>query len=96
VEVTARKYLNWVRTQPCVCCGGFAQAHHLIDKGDGFMGGKAVDWLAIPLCADHHTGDHGIHQRGTQTWEREYGDQWEMAAKTLLRAIYQGRLRYVD
>jgi hypothetical protein len=35
---------------------------------------KNSDWLVIPLCPDHHNGDHGIHG-GVKTWEAEYGTQ---------------------
>lgn len=86
------KYLAWVRTQPCCCCGAESQAHHIIGKGDGCMGGKSPDYWAIPLCAHHHTGDCGIHKYGVTTWERDYGNQFEMVAKTLLRAIHDGVL----
>ena len=88
-----RKYLAWVRTQPCCCCGHPETIyHHLIGKGDGMMGAKAADFDTLPLCGRHHTGDLGIHTLGVDEWEAEFGDQNEMVRKTLLRAIQDGVL----
>ncbi|MFA6204516.1 MAG: hypothetical protein WC710_15160 [Gallionella sp.] len=38
-------------------------------------GKKNSDYLAIPLCPDHHTGANGIHSLGVATWERLNGTQ---------------------
>lgn len=56
------------------------------------MGGKSCDFATMPLCPNHHTGDCGVHQLGVQTWEKQFGGQWEMVAKTLLRALAMGVL----
>ena len=55
----SEKYLAWVRTQPCLMCGGPAEAHHI--KGVGNFSGagvKASDILTMPLCHKHHDAMH--------------------------------------
>ena len=43
------KFKAWVRTLPCVSCGGMSQ--------------KASDYSCIPLCGDCHTqATHSYHQ----------------------------------
>lgn len=46
------KYLAWVRTRPCVVCGGRANAaHHLIGMwGLSGMGLRVSDALTMPVC----------------------------------------------
>jgi hypothetical protein len=36
------------------------------------MGQRASDYLAIPLCPEHHQGQDGIHGLGTREFERRY------------------------
>ncbi|CAI1880921.1 DUF968 domain-containing protein [Serratia fonticola] len=66
------KYLQWVKSQPCVCCGARADdPHHIIGHGQGGMGTKAHDLLTIPLCRLHHDDLH----RDMSRWEAEHGSQ---------------------
>jgi hypothetical protein len=66
------KYLQWVKSQPCVCCGARADdPHHIIGHGQGGMGTKAHDLLTIPLCRLHHDDLH----RDMSLWEAEHGSQ---------------------
>ncbi|MBL5904429.1 DUF968 domain-containing protein [Serratia fonticola] len=66
------KYLQWVKSQPCVCCGARADdPHHIIGHGQGGMGTKAHDLLTIPLCRQHHDDLH----RDMSRWELEHGSQ---------------------
>ena len=44
-------------------------------KGGGL---KTSDWFVIPLDAEYHTGDKGIHVIGVKTWEKRYGTQVEL------------------
>lgn len=43
-------------------------------------GRKNSDWLVIPLCANHHTGQEGIDAMGWTVlkWERTFGHQADM------------------
>ncbi len=82
----SRKYLNAVKTLPCVVCDCPSDdPHHLIGHGQGKMGGTAHDFFAIPLCRQHHNDLH--HDRGN--WERLHGSQLEhvMATQNTLFAL---------
>ncbi|CAI1521212.1 DUF968 domain-containing protein [Serratia fonticola] len=69
------KYLQWVKSQPCVCCGARADdPHHIIGHGQGGMGTKAHDLLTIPLCRQHHDDLH----RDMSRWEVEHGSQVDL------------------
>lgn len=52
----------------------------MLDRGVKRAGKtKSSDWLALPLCPNHHTGDQGVDSAmGVQTWERAYGAQADM------------------
>lgn len=66
------KYTQWVKTQPCVCCGKQADdPHHIIGYGQGKMGSKAHDIFTLPLCRFHHNELHA----DVEEWENKYGSQ---------------------
>lgn len=68
----SEKYTQWVKTQPCVCCGRQADdPHHIIGYGQGKMGGKAHDIFTLPLCREHHNELH----KNVESWEDKYGSQ---------------------
>ncbi|WP_321951913.1 Ref family recombination enhancement nuclease [Paraburkholderia bannensis] len=60
-------YLARVARLGCACCNllGFdmsdvqPEIHH--PREDQGMAQRASSYLAIPLCAEHHRGAHGIH-----------------------------------
>lgn len=83
------KFLAWVKTQPCTCCGAPADdAHHLIGWGQGGMATKAHDAFTIPLCRKHHTELHN----GPAAFEQQHGTQPELIIKLLDRAFALGVL----
>jgi len=103
-RIEDKKYLKFVRSLPCcVCDNPDSVPHHLIGYGYGGMGTKAPDYLAMPLCLRHHTGDCGIHgksplkadktRQGTlfyrMEWERNYGSQWEHIALTQMQWLIE-------
>jgi len=60
----SREYLDWLKTQRCVICGrakeeyrDIVPAHQTIN-GHGFMGGKANDFHALPMCSFCHAESH--------------------------------------
>jgi hypothetical protein len=64
------RYLAWIRTLPCVVCGGRAEAHHTGPHGRGV---KASDYTAIPLCTEHHTGgQYAYHKLGRVRFESTF------------------------
>lgn len=84
-----RKWLQFVKSQPCVCCGARADdPHHIIGHGGGKMGGKEHDLFTIPLCRIHHDELH----RNVGRFEQQYGSQLALLYKFLDRAIGLGAL----
>ena len=66
MRIKAEAYLKWIRTQPCLVCGRWSIAHHLMHAEPSAMGKKSGDNWAVPLCADHHTD---LHRFGDElTW----------------------------
>ena len=59
----SKEYLQFVRSQSCAVCFGRVdvQAHHWRLGTDGGTGLKPSDCYTIPLCADHHIGNNGVH-----------------------------------
>lgn len=45
------------------------ELHHLRSGGWG----KGDYMTLIPLCADHHRGNMGVHGLGTRAFEKHYG-----------------------
>ena len=73
------KYLQWIRSRPCIFesarCQGPTEAHHATGAG---MGLKTSDRSAMPLCTLHHrqrhdhTGPfHKMTKAERRCWERE-------------------------
>ena len=68
----------------CVCQGVPATIHHVHGgscSGLSGMGMKTNDWLVVPLCMTHHTGDRGIDSgqgifRSVSAWEDANG--WQL------------------
>ena len=51
----SEKYLNFIRSKPCVICGKKAQAHHV--RRSYWGSGTAIkphDFVTIPLCYECH------------------------------------------
>jgi len=79
-----RKYLKWVKSNPCVSDPLLADyAHHIIGHGVGGMGTTASDLFSFPLSRFWHTKLH----HDPKKWEEWHGNQWLYVIKTLNRAI---------
>ena len=66
-----RKYLDYLRTQPCLICGRRTGPDMTVEPahiGTAGKGLKSPDSEAIPLCHEHHLE---AHQRGEITFMRE-------------------------
>ena len=75
-----RMYWSRVSEYGCmVCRHAPATIHHVHGgscRGLRGMGLKSNDWLVIPLCVRHHTGEEGIDTSKPVTeWEMTYGRQ---------------------
>ena len=69
-------YKAYVRTLPCIVCGGNAEPHHEI-------GGKpkGPDLFCIPLCREHHDLYNTL---GVESfWIEVNKDRWKTVADTL-------------
>lgn len=68
-------HLNRVRALPCVICNASppSHAHHCISERYGQH--RTSDYMAIPLCFEHHQGMTGIHANKA-TWESAHGPDW--------------------
>ena len=67
-----RKYLAWVRAQPCAVCGSwrYIESAHTGPRG---LSQKADDRQAIPLCRGHHSrGNLSLHKLGPVRFARLY------------------------
>ena len=63
--MTTKDWKSKVAALGCVLCDSLGHADtpatlHHVREGQG-LGQRAVDWLVIPLCKEHHQGDTGIH-----------------------------------
>jgi hypothetical protein len=91
-EITwhSEKYLNFVRSLPCVITGKKegVVAHHLIGHGEGKMGGKAHDLFTMPLVADEHRRFHD----DPKGWEARHGSQLFYVKQTIKKALELGAL----
>lgn len=86
-----RQYMDWVKSLPCCSCQRPADdPHHPTSVGLRGGGTKVPDQLAIPLCRNCHDNLH----HDPKGWEEVNGEQIYHSALTLLRAFYEGRLRF--
>lgn len=89
IRWTAPRYLEWIKTQPCECCGKPSDdPHHLIGWRQGGMATKAHDIFAIPLCRQCHTELHNDPVK----FERKHVPQPVMIIRVLDRAYGLGVL----
>lgn len=85
----SKRYLAWVKSLHCICCGQPADdAHHVVGLGMSGMGMKAPDYATFPLCRGHHSE---LHQDPVK-WRSTWGSQAEWALRTLGIAIERGLL----
>ena len=82
-----RKYLDWLRTQPCVITGRHSTEYEAIDPMHISTAGKGIkSGDDEPLPVDH--SNHLLaHQRGEITMFRQYAPDW------LLRAAFRAYAR---
>lgn len=72
----SKRHMGRVAGLGCILCRRLglgetpAQVHH-IREGQG-AAQRADDFLAIPLCWEHHQGGTGLHGLGVKRFERMY------------------------
>lgn len=58
-----KKYLAWVRSQPCIICGRLpSDAHHIKSKA-----AYGSDYTTVCLCRGHHSE---VHSLGRDTFQK--------------------------
>jgi hypothetical protein len=73
---TARswRYLAWIRTLPCACCGQDPAGEAAHTGSDGGTSLKASDYSAVPLCSHCHTmSSDSYHALGRDEFELRHG-----------------------
>lgn len=79
-RLRSKRYLSFIRQNPCVICGAKADAHHLQFMQPRAMGKKTGDQWCIALCRLHHSELHESHL-SEPTWWATYGIIPEVWAK---------------
>lgn len=84
-----KRHLDRVAALGCIVCrnldiGPTPAAIHHIRAGHG-LSQRASDYLAIPLCGDHHqNGGHGVAiHAGQAQFEAMYGSELDLLAQTI-------------
>jgi hypothetical protein len=87
-----KEHMNRVAAVGCILCDhlGYgatpAQLHH-IREGQG-MSQRASNFLVVPLCETHHTGNPGVHGLGEKGFYTRYKlSELDLLAMTL-EALY--------
>ena len=89
------KYLDWIRTQPCACCGyPGVEAAHVGNRG---LGQKSSDHETIALCVYHHRdGPYSAHVAGKRFWELQCLDRDALIATYRARYLAENPERASD
>lgn len=71
----SKKYLEFIRSQPCLICQHpESDPHHETLSGKG-TGLKGPDNETIPLCKTHHDERHRV---GRETFYNKHGFRWRL------------------
>ena len=64
----------------------YAAVHHIRNNGSGNVGigRRSSHYETIPLCYEHHQGNHSIHNRKIE-FEKKYGTEKEILKIILSR-----------
>jgi hypothetical protein len=57
----SKKYLEYVRSLPCLVCGQESEPHHIRMNNNAGTGRKPSDTFCVPLCRAHHRECHDIY-----------------------------------
>lgn len=75
-SAAAKRHMGRVADLGCILCRhlGYGQTpahvHHLKEECGASQ--RQSDFLTIPLCPEHHTGQSGFHGMGSKQFERTY------------------------
>ncbi len=83
-----KKYLDWIKTKPCVACGAPADdPHHMTVAGTGVRGS---DYFTLPCCRAHHD-DMQLHRWMILEvkWHFTKADAWRRVAELMQEYLLQ-------
>lgn len=84
-DLADKDYEDFVRGLPCVVCerGEHEQATRTVPHHHPPGRPRAPSCHTIPLCAEHHTGNTGIHMLGVHLFEKMHAlDMWRVIGST--------------
>jgi recombination DNA repair RAD52 pathway protein len=80
-RIRSKEHLRFVAAQPCLICGRSpSHAHHIRYAQPRGLGLKVSDEFAVPLCAIHHSENHGTGDE-RQWWQKHDLDPLSMARR---------------
>lgn len=76
-----KSHMAWIKSLPCGVCEqyGPSDAHHIT-----LMGRRISHFLVLPLCAECHRGQGGIHNLKTM-WNIYKLNEWQVLADVIAR-----------
>jgi hypothetical protein len=96
---TARswRYLAWIRTLPCACCGLDPAGEAAHTGSDGGTSLKSSDYSAVPLCSSCHTmAPDSYHVLGRDEFEGRRNMKLAEIVKRLNRLWFHPETRAVS
>lgn len=69
--IRSKAYREFIRSIPCMICGGRSTPHHE-NFGESTMGGKKSDLCCLPICEHHHTLSTTSRHQHPLGWEAFY------------------------
>jgi hypothetical protein len=81
------RFLAFVRTCACACCGSTFDVEAAHTGDDGGMGQKASDFSCIPLCSDCHTAAAHSWHRDRSACEARILERLGMTVAQLVRYL---------
>lgn len=72
-----KKFLEFIKTQPCCVCGSKSEPHHTRSVGSG-----GSDMSCVGLCRQHHAE---VHQIGKSRFKGKYGFDLEQVNRIMVR-----------
>jgi hypothetical protein len=73
VSASSARWMSMIARLPCVVCvslgqeSGQVEIHHVAENS-----GLRSDYAVVPLCAEHHRGQSGLHGMGPKAFIRLY------------------------
>jgi hypothetical protein len=82
-RIRSKEHLRFVASQPCVICGRTpSHAHHIRYAQPRGLALKASDEFTVPLCAIHHSENHGTGN------ERRWWQERKIDPLAVARALW--------